>query len=205
MVRVGHRIVRFAHLPTAGRERGGSCTGGRPPAVRVPGSGAAAEPLECPSLRGGAVYRAPIVIIVGVTLRAVQWQSYEPVDDGATVRIAATLGAPQPRRIDVRDGPDAVTITVYEDLPPGTTAIPLIGIGVRFEVLLPTPLARRPVIDGASGTERRDTAVEGAAVRVPRRRGLQLDGRRRQAVVGSKVLGPIARRKRGGSAPPYEA
>lgn len=102
-----------------------------------------------------------------MTRRAAEWHSYEPVDDGAAVRIAATLGALQPRRIDVEDGPAAVTITVYEDLPAGTTAIPMIGIGVRFEVRLPTPLAARRVVDGASGTERGEAAVEGPAVRVP--------------------------------------
>lgn len=102
-----------------------------------------------------------------MALRAVEWHSYEPVDGGAAVQIAATLGAPEPRRIDLEDGPDAVTITVYEDLPAGTTAIPLIGIGARFEVRLPTPLAGRRVVDGASGTQRRERAVEGAAVRIP--------------------------------------
>ncbi len=94
-----------------------------------------------------------------MALRAVEWHSYEPVDGGAAVQIAATLGALEPRRIDVEDGPDAVTITVYEDLPAGTTAIPLIGIGARFEVRLPTPLAGRRVVDGASGTRRRETSA----------------------------------------------
>lgn len=107
------------------------------------------------------------IIIVGVTLRAVEWHSYEPIDEGAVLRIVATMGALEPRRIDVEEGPDAVTITVYEDLPAGTTAIHLIAIGARFEVLLPTPLAERRVVDGASGTERRETAGEGVAIRVP--------------------------------------
>ncbi len=83
------------------------------------------------------------------------------------VWIAATLGALQPRRIEVQDGPDVITITIYEDLPAGTTAIPMIGIVAQFEVRLPTPLAGRRVVDGASGTERRERAVEGAKVRVP--------------------------------------
>jgi hypothetical protein len=102
-----------------------------------------------------------------VTLRAIEWRSFEPIDDGASLRVAVTLGALEPRRIEVEDGPDAVTVAVYDEWPDGTTGIPQIGISTRFEVPLPTPLAGRHVVDGASGARRDVAAAPGVAVRGP--------------------------------------
>jgi hypothetical protein len=64
-----------------------------------------------------------------MALQPAEWQRYEPVDDGTAVRIVANMGALELRRVDVEDGPDAVTITIYEDLPDGVGVIPAIGIG----------------------------------------------------------------------------
>ena len=89
-------------------------------------------------------------------LRPAEWQRYEPTDDGDAGRIVANMGALELRRVDVEDGPDTVTITLFEDLPVGVDAVPAIGIGVLLIVALPTPLNGRPVIDGASGEPRRD-------------------------------------------------
>jgi len=91
-----------------------------------------------------------------VALRPAQWQRYEPAEDGSAVRLVANMGALQLRRVDVEDGSDAVTITLYEELPDGVDAIPAIGVGATLVVPLPTPLEDRPVIDGASGERRRD-------------------------------------------------
>src|SRR4051794_9767276 len=99
-------------------------------------------------------------------LHAAKWLGY--VDDGATVQIVATMTAFEPRRIDLDDAPDSVTVTIYEHVPDDRGIHELIGISVRFEVPLPTPLAGRPVIDGASG-ERRDAKPrwKGSATPVP--------------------------------------
>jgi hypothetical protein len=90
-----------------------------------------------------------------VPLKRAEWQRYEPTDDGGAVRIVADMGALELRRVDVEDGPDAVTITLFEDLPAGVDAIPAIGIEALLIVSLPTPLNGRPVVDGASGEWRR--------------------------------------------------
>jgi hypothetical protein len=104
-----------------------------------------------------------------MALQPAEWQRYEPVDDGTAVRIVANMGALELRRVDVEDGPDAVTITIYEDLPDGVGVIPAIGIGATLFVPLPSPLEGRPVIDGASGERRRDRIEpwKTGGVRVP--------------------------------------
>jgi len=104
-----------------------------------------------------------------MALRPAEWQRYTSVDDGAALLIVANLGALPLRRVDVEDGPETVTITMYEDLPDGVDAIPAIGIGATLLVPLPTPLAGRPVIDGASGERRRDRIEpwKTGGVRVP--------------------------------------
>jgi hypothetical protein len=95
-------------------------------------------------------------MIAGMALRPAEWQRYKPVDGGRAVHLVAQMGMHGLRRVDVLDAPDAVTITLYEDVPPGTWVVHTMGLGAVLLVALPTPLEGRPVIDGASGLRRRD-------------------------------------------------
>ena len=94
-------------------------------------------------------------------LEPAEWERAVEIDGGAKLRLAATLGVYPLARVDVEDGPDAVTVTLYERfsydpaIPEEEQAVIAIGIGIRLDVPLPSPLAGRRLIDGATGRARR--------------------------------------------------
>jgi hypothetical protein len=78
--------------------------------------------------------------------------------DEHRVRIIALMGTSPPARVEVVDGPASVDITLFERRPPSVSpdGIPtpddrfLIGITASLEILLPTPLHGRQLVDGVS-------------------------------------------------------
>jgi hypothetical protein len=101
-------------------------------------------------------------------LHAAEWRGYAPSADDETVQIVAMMTSFEPRRVDVEDDEDSVTVTIHEYVPDEHGIHEPIGVSTRFDVPLPTPLAGRPVIDGATG-ERREMKPRwrGAGTRVP--------------------------------------
>jgi hypothetical protein len=97
--------------------------------------------------------------------RPAEWRTYARAD-GDAVRISATMTGLPPCRVDVDDRPDAVTITLYEHLPESGRFHP-VGVSAAFEIPLPTPLAGRPLIDGATGERRDERQSDTPPTRLP--------------------------------------
>ena len=93
-------------------------------------------------------------------LVAKRWQRAQASPAG--VKIAWFTGPCPLERVDVRETPERVTITLWERYPPSfrpggvMTAIAAIGITRCVEVPLQQPLATRVVIDGRTGTTPED-------------------------------------------------
>ena len=111
-------------------------------------------------------------------LSPVDWERAVEVDGGAALRIIATMGVDPLARVDVEEGSAAVTITLYErfwydpELPDDEQGTITLGLGVRVDVPLPSPLAGRRLVDGASGRPRRlagpnSPGADGASLLVP--------------------------------------
>ena len=104
-------------------------------------------------------------------LVAVRWDHAIPLDD-RRVRIVALMGTAPPARVEVVDRPASVAITLFERRPLLYDRL-LIGITASFEILLPTALHGRRLIDGVTGfdpstVKRRGRVGEGGScVEVP--------------------------------------
>jgi hypothetical protein len=91
------------------------------------------------------------------------WNRADVLNDGRRVRIDAQMGPCPLARVEVKEGPRSVVITLFERRPPvlapdGTpVGIFLIGIFASFDLVLPGPVGRRRLIDGATGFDPRRT------------------------------------------------
>jgi hypothetical protein len=87
-------------------------------------------------------------------VRARPWDEAEPVGDGSTLRITYTSGVAPCNVLDhveVEEGPEAVTVTLYEGSDPAQPDAVCIEIAKTkaVEVALSQPLGDREVVDGA--------------------------------------------------------
>ena len=108
---------------------------------------------------------------------AVRWHAWIPLSDGRRARIIASMGPAPPARVDVEERPGSLVVTLFErrrlrSTPDGMVYDRLlIGITAAFEIVLPTALQGRRLIDSVTGFDpntvkpdwRRDPAKVNAA------------------------------------------
>ena len=136
-----------------------SCSGGGTPGAGVPPSSPDSPRPAQPagpaprSLAENAVTPEP-----AVDLRRAGWQRAEAVPGRPEVRIHATLEGGPPctvlGRVDVRETPNAVTITLWTGRRPGARCgerRSLVGFPIVVTVALRRPVDNRAVRGGASG------------------------------------------------------
>jgi hypothetical protein len=90
-------------------------------------------------------------------LVATRWHAWIPLDDGRRVRIVASMGAFPPARVEVEERPASLVITLFERRPPRLSPDGIeygifdIAITASFDIMLPTRLRGRRLIDGVTG------------------------------------------------------
>jgi hypothetical protein len=113
------------------------------------------------------------------------WHRAAVLDDGRRVRIGVVMGACPLARVEVKERRASVVISLFERRPPlllpdGTPiGILAIGIVTSFDLLLPSPVGDRRLIDGATGFDPATTSSG--------RRGERIN------MSGSRVEVPIGR------------